>query len=59
MDLTNIRSKLIMYKTYSKLRKDLVEEIQDKLINTNKESDFEQLLKKVEEELNITNIYHK
>jgi hypothetical protein len=52
MDATSLRAKLIMYKTYGHLNDELVKEIQDELIHSTKESDFEKLLKKVEDEMN-------
>jgi len=51
MDVTSIKNKLITFKTYGGLKKDLVDEIQTALLTKNKESDFAALLKKVETEV--------
>lgn len=50
MNVTNLRNKLIVYKTYGNLNEKLVKEIQDSLINKTKSSEFENLLNKVKEE---------
>ena len=50
MDITTIKNKLITYKTYGGLKKELVNEIQDTLLKKTKPIDFATLLKKVEEE---------
>jgi len=51
MNITSIRNKLIIYKTYGNLSKELVEKIQTDLMTKTKSSDFEDLLKKVENEV--------
>jgi hypothetical protein len=48
MDLTAIRNKLIVYKTYEKLPNDLIKEIENCLLTKTKIEDFERILEKVE-----------
>ena len=51
MELNSIKNRLIILKNEPKLKKELVEEIQNTLLTKNKKDDFEKLLKKVEMEL--------
>jgi hypothetical protein len=51
MDLTAIKNKLIVYKTYEKLPYELIQEIQSCLLNKTKEEDLLNLLKKIESKL--------
>jgi len=46
--ITNIKNKLIVYKTTEKLPIEVIQEIQDVLLNKRKIEDFESLLNKVE-----------
>jgi hypothetical protein len=52
MSLTEIKNKLIMYKTYEKLPQHMVEEIQNCLLTKRKEEDFIELLRKAETLIN-------
>lgn len=54
MDVTSIKNKLIIYKNYGGLKRELVSEIQDTLLSKTKPNDFMQLLKKVESQNNGT-----
>lgn len=53
MDSHAIKNKLITYMNYSKLKKELINEIQNCLLTKTKNEDFEKLLQKVENELKI------
>ncbi len=50
MDVTAIKNKLITYKNYGGLKKELVCEIQDTLLHKTKPNDFASLLKRIENE---------
>ncbi|HOV13867.1 MAG TPA: hypothetical protein PK771_06255 [Spirochaetota bacterium] len=54
MDSHAVKNKLITYMNYSKLKKELVSEIQNSLLTKTKPEDFDALLQKVEKELNLT-----
>ncbi|HPO50706.1 MAG TPA: hypothetical protein PLO89_10305 [Spirochaetota bacterium] len=53
MDSHTIKNKLITYMNYSKLKKELINEIQNSLLTKTKPEDFERLLQKVEKELGV------
>ena len=53
MYVHSVKNKLITHMNYSKLKKELINEIQNSLLTKTKSEDFESLLEKVEKELLI------
>ena len=51
MEIDNIKSRLIMIKNDPCIKREIVSEIQEALLNKKKESEFSELLKKVEYEV--------